>query len=303
MKTIKMNRWVWAVATSVFLMSSSACSKESEPRATKSAETSNDDAPGGPSKIAVKSESDGDSKSTEKSEVVAKKIIKNAKLTLEDSDPSKAKDRIEKIVATSGGYIQSSEFAHANAALEGRITMKLRVPADKFADVLAQIRGAAVKVVHEQVSSKDVTSEYVDLQSRMRAKRAYESQMLKLLESAKTIPDALEVQKQLSSVRTEIEQLEGQLKVLTNQTGYSTIELTVSTIQSNALASAENSRTGIAFHAKEAVSDVVSVGKWIIIAMIRILGVFLPFATIVGLPLFLFMRWLLRRNRSQLASR
>jgi hypothetical protein len=75
-----------------------------------------------------------------------------------------------------------------------------------------------------------VTEQYTDLQSRLRNLQSTEAQYLKLLEQAKSINDILTVNDRINSVRSQIEQIQGRLKVLDNLTDMATIDVTLAPI-------------------------------------------------------------------------
>src|SRR5207249_11340101 len=79
--------------------------------------------------------------------------------------------------------------------------------------------------VGDQVSSQDVTEEFVDLQSRLRNQKAQQVVLIRLMANAKTIQETLAVQGQLSQVEEQIEQITGRLNALKTLTDLSSITL------------------------------------------------------------------------------
>src|SRR6185295_6582072 len=79
----------------------------------------------------------------------------------------------------------------------------------------------------EKVSGQDVSEEYLDLEARIRSKKALETQFLEIMKQARKVSDALEVQGELADVRTEIERFEGRRRFLENQSTLSTITATL----------------------------------------------------------------------------
>ena len=78
-----------------------------------------------------------------------------------------------------------------------------------------------------KISGQDVSEEYLDLEARLRTKKALEAQFLEIMKQARKVQDALDVQSQLADVRTEIERLEGRRRFLENQAALSTITTTL----------------------------------------------------------------------------
>ena len=106
------------------------------------------------------------------------------------------------------------------APASGDIT--LRVPVQSFNSLLADVEhlGRATSV---STSGQDVTGQYVDLQARIQSLQDARSQFQQILTKAQSIGDILAVEQQISTLQTQIEQLQGQLKVLDDQSSYSTL--------------------------------------------------------------------------------
>jgi len=110
--------------------------------------------------------------------------------------------------------------------LYARLT--IRVPAAQFEPAMARLRDQALKVDHESANSQDVTEEFVDQQARLNNLQAGEKALQKLLEDQQqgnNIADIATVQQKLAEVRGQIEQTEGRLRYLTDQTSLSTIKI------------------------------------------------------------------------------
>ena len=126
-----------------------------------------------------------------------------------------------------GGFVASSQTQAGQGtggAPYGSVTMQ--VPVDNFD---AALKGAQALGKTSGLTTKatDVTSQYVDLQSRIAALEESRQQYLTILSRATTVGDVLSVQAQLDSIQSQIEQLQGQLAVLSSETSYSTLAVTV----------------------------------------------------------------------------
>lgn len=136
----------------------------------------------------------------------------------------------------------------------GQVT--LRIPVNSFEVAISRIRHlAGVKVNSVQTSAQDVTSQYVDLQARIHSLQATRSTYLRILERASTIGEILSVQQRVNDVQTQIEQLQGQLNVLSDQTSLGT--LTVSVDQKHAPAAVVHHKSGLAKAVDRSVSRFV----------------------------------------------
>lgn len=124
-----------------------------------------------------------------------------------------------------GGYVSSSTTAESGSAPSG--TVVLRVPAAEYDLVLTQARTLGT-VVSTTSSGKDVTAEAADQQARLTALKASRDQFLTILAKAKTIGETLAVQQRVDDAQTQIDQLQGEINVLTNQASYGTLTVSVS---------------------------------------------------------------------------
>ncbi|MGH9198451.1 MAG: DUF4349 domain-containing protein, partial [Acidimicrobiia bacterium] len=155
------------------------------------------------------------------------KVIKNASIRVEIGD-GKFQERYSQaslVAEQLGGFVTNS----ATFEREGRITsgtVAMRVPSDKFQSALAELRKLG-EVKGEEQNGQDVTSEFVDLDARLRHLKSQEAFYLRLMDEAKTISDMIQIQQQLSSVQLQIEEVQGRLNFLKDQTTYSTITASI----------------------------------------------------------------------------
>jgi hypothetical protein len=104
----------------------------------------------------------------------------------------------------------------------------------------------------------------------------------------------LEVQNSLNAVRTEIEQIEGRLRYLENQSSLSTITLTLQTPQALVVQSTK----GFFSEFKAAVSDGIEISQSIVLGLIRLMGILVPLIAFLGTPLYIAYR-LIRKKLSK----
>jgi hypothetical protein len=159
------------------------------------------------------------------------RVVKTGVLDLQ-APKGKVSDTLEAvadIAVALRGYVESSRTSEATATPSGRVTM--RVPVDAFQDAVDRARALGkapgAKVLGLQTSGEDVTGRYVDLQARIHALQQTRDTFLDLLAKATTIGETLSVQQRVTDVQTQIEQLQGQLKVLSSQSSLSTLTVTV----------------------------------------------------------------------------
>jgi hypothetical protein len=94
------------------------------------------------------------------------------------------------------------------------------------------LRSLGEKVTTDSISGQDVTEEYVDLKSRERNLRATEESLLRLYDRAENVEEALSIQRELTTVRGEIELVQGRIKYLDQRSTYSQITLNIQPVTS-----------------------------------------------------------------------
>ncbi len=140
-------------------------------------------------------------------------------------------DQVTALAAGLGGYVADAKTAEASGSPTGDLT--LRVPADQFESLLSRVR-ALGKPTSVSTSGQDVTAAYVDLDARIQVLQGTRTQYLQILAKATAIGDILSVEQQLSALQTQIEQLQGQQKVLADQTSFGTLSVHLSESGSSA---------------------------------------------------------------------
>nr|MBU3861540.1 DUF4349 domain-containing protein [Flavobacterium sp. MC2016-06] len=173
---------------------------------------------------AKKMESSGDyDKDSPASSEIQQKIIRQAYLKFETSDLESTADQIQKAIKENKGSVQndSEEKGYGTSSRN----LIVRIPSQNFDAFLQSISKGVSYFDTKQISSDDVTAEYIDLDSRLKTKRKLESRYLEVLQKATKISEILEIEKQLSIIREEIESKQGQLKYMESRVSESTFTI------------------------------------------------------------------------------
>ncbi len=156
-------------------------------------------------------------------DVLGRQVIRNGSMELTVESVEEAFDQVRGVVEQAGGFIASSSLSGRDESQRARMTA--RIPADRFDQVIADLRNLAIEVESASTSSQDVTEEFTDLEASLRNLKAIEAQYLTLLGEAEAIGDILQVQDRLNGVRYEIERVQGRLNLIENQTSLATLEV------------------------------------------------------------------------------
>jgi hypothetical protein len=150
-------------------------------------------------------------------------IIANINLGLSVEDVLAASRSVESIAERYGGFVSNANVRNSDKAREGTITV--RVPHQRLTEALADLRGVGQKVIDESRGTEDVTEEYTDVESNLRNLRATETQLIGIMEKSTRIEDVLRVQREVTSIRGQIERLEGRRRALENRSDLATITM------------------------------------------------------------------------------
>ncbi len=151
-----------------------------------------------------------------------KKIIYTVNMNLEAADAAKAVKDISAAAVEMGGYVSAMQYdKNTHTAW-----ITVRIAPEKLSPFTERV-GAMGKTLGQTMSSEDVTSSYTDLQSRLTNAQFQEQQLQEIMKKAEKVEDILKVRTELNNVQQEIEQLKGQIRLMDNQVGFSTVTISV----------------------------------------------------------------------------
>ena len=159
-----------------------------------------------------------------------RKIIYTATVNLVVENLTQGQTKLLNLVKTNKGYVSETNVGGASG--EQRTgTWKVRVPVENYEAFMA---GAARlgELQSSNSSSQDVTAEYYDVAARIKNKQVEEARLQELLKRATgKLSEVLQVEKELSRVRGEIEQLQGRIRVLSNLSSLTTVTISMHEIK------------------------------------------------------------------------
>lgn len=157
------------------------------------------------------------------SQLQEQKIIKTGSLRFPTNDLNKTHQKLKTLISTHQGILQNdSSGKNYN---ENFRNLTIRIPSQHFEALIDSISKGVSYFDQLDITQKDVSEEYVDIEARLKAKRELEKRYLELLKQANTVKEMLEIERELSVIREEIEARQGRLNYLENQVSYSTIQV------------------------------------------------------------------------------
>ena len=133
-------------------------------------------------------------------------------------------DRITAQTVGLGGYIAEATTSESDESPSGSITV--RVPGDSFDQLLSDLRELG-EVQAVTAKGVDVTAQFTDLEARLSALTATRDRLDAVLAEAANVGDILAVQDRITAIQVQIEQVQGQQKLLEDQTAFATLAVTL----------------------------------------------------------------------------
>jgi len=205
-----------------------------------------------------------------------------------------AADQATGIATTAGGFIGADNRTTGEGGSD-TATLTLRVPADKFATVVNQLARLG-KEEHREINTEDVTEQTVDLDARIQVQQARVDSGRRLLAQAKTLNDLVMLEKEVATRESDLASLQAKKRNLADLTALSTITVTFLGPQAPAPKPKEDNPGGFlggltaGWHALLASLKVV----------LTVVGALLPWAIVIGLPLWLAFYLYRRYGRGRL---
>lgn len=227
--------------------------------------------------------------------LTSRKIIKDATIYIETKEFDECIGKIEQLAKSLGGYSEDAKVSNYRSG-QRKATYTFRIPEDKFETFILfdNVKG---QITSKYVSNKDITDEYYDIDARIRALETEEERILDILGKATQMSDILQIEKHLTQIRKEIEDLKGALAMKDSLIELSTVNVEVSEV-------AFEKFTSQSFFAQVANVFIGSLNA--LMVFLRFFGLFLvailPFAVFFGAVTFIIIfivKKLRRKNKDK----
>lgn len=161
-----------------------------------------------------------------------RKLIRTIRMEAETEDLTALLDNLTARIAELGGYVESKELYNGSSYSGYRrrnLTMIVRIPAEQADAFVAQV-GENSNVVSSSETVDDVTLQYVDTESQVKALETEQARLMELLAQAETLEDILQIEARLTDVRYELERYASYLRTLENQVSYATVNINITEV-------------------------------------------------------------------------
>lgn len=160
-------------------------------------------------------------------EVINKKIIKDGRLGLQVDNLESAKQKIDSLVKSAGGYYANENLK--NSDNQSGYELVIRIPVVNFERFVGSAEKGSSKILYKEIQARDVTEEFVDLESRLNSKRNSLARYNEIMKKANSVKDIIEIEESIRVLQEEIESTQGRLRYLNDCVDFSTLNMTLST--------------------------------------------------------------------------
>lgn len=163
----------------------------------------------------------------EKREITSqnKKIIKTGEIVIESKDIFKTKESLDKIIESSKAYYEQENITTGSTYSNYNFT--IRIPFNSFDSFIQKLEKGNDKISSKSIQAQDVSIQFLDIESRLKSKKAYLERYQEMVKSAKTTKDLLEIEEQIRQLQEDIESNSTLLRSLSDQVNYSTLTIRI----------------------------------------------------------------------------
>jgi uncharacterized coiled-coil protein SlyX len=218
----------------------------------------------------------------------SKKIIKEGEIRFHTGNLNAAKHKIVNSLQSLGGYVAEETETNGGDNSQKEFDLKIRVPAKNFDRFLEALQASGDSIDTKNIRRKDVTSDFIDIATRLKNKQVLESRYLDLLRRATKTSDLLEIEDKIAEIRTDIESTQGQLNYMTRQVAFSSLDITFYNKQGERT----NNENGFSYRFKQAITQSWDIVQGLFFTIVTLW----PVLVIALIGLWWFRRWARKRK-------
>ena len=161
------------------------------------------------------------------------KLVRKIWLDAETEDLDPLLTAVDQRISELSGYVEEREVHNGSASSGSRYryaSVTVRIPVDSLDGFIAHVTENA-NIISTNETVDNITLSYVATQSRITALETEQTRLLELLAQAENMEDLLKIEKRLTEVRTELEEVTSQLRLYDNMVDYGTVYLNISEVR------------------------------------------------------------------------
>ncbi|WP_339911588.1 DUF4349 domain-containing protein [Symmachiella dynata] len=222
-----------------------------------------------------------------------RKIIYRADMDIVVEDFSGVPAQVQAIIRRFDAFVADAQVS-GTANVPRHAYWTIRIPAENFDEFLVASRLLG-EVRSESQTAQDVSEKFYDLQARLANQQQEEQRLKELLDQhSGKLEEILAVEREISRVRGEVEQLQGQLRVIADLTAYSTVTLRFEEIRNYAPVQSATFTTRIERTWSSSLESFSEFAQSIVLAVVFVA----PWICVLAIPLVaitVFLKWIRRK--------
>ncbi len=225
----------------------------------------------------------------------ARKIARSARLQGETTEYDQTTKSLVTLVDEYGGYLETSSVqgkSTGNSDKTRNASYTVRVPSEKL-DAFLEAVGNVATVTEREIFGKDLTQSYVDTQARLKVYEVEQTRLLDLMKKAEKAEDLLNIEKRLTEVQTQIEQMTAEIKNMDSLVGFATVSITIREVE---VIRSSVEKTLVGQFGQMIVDSFHALGKVLKYLLLAVAAI-LPFAAVAGIVVAVVF-WIRRRRKS-----
>ena len=237
-------------------------------------------------------------------------IRKSASINIQVMDPVQASEAIIDLTEKLGGFVVSSSSSQEHYSGDiylPKADLTIRVPAEHLTEMLefieSQTTDTSKYVSNKKIYGVDITSEYVDTNSRLASLEKTRDKLYEIMETAANAEEALEVYHSIADVESEIEIYKGQKKYMEESVALSSIDIKITSVRPAPIQTVKKWNPGEVI--KDAFEALLENGRSAIEFLIYFVIVVIPILILIAIPIILIVllvKKLLRKRQKKVKT-
>lgn len=226
-----------------------------------------------------------------------RKLIKKASLIIESNNYEKTLDEINDAVISYKGFIQSSKQYIDKARSDNDLRHSqyvLRIPTENLDSFIETIKKSS-NVLELVIDGKNVTDEYIDVQSRLKTLRIEEERLLEILKKTTKLSDIIELESRLTQVRRQIEEYTTKINKLDSLVELATVEITLSEVENLT----PKTKQGFFVQLGNIFFGSLDFLSLVLMTIVKVITALLPFVVVFGGIALIIILIVKRRSRNK----
>ena len=233
-----------------------------------------------------------------------RKLIRTIRMEAETENLTALLDSLTARIGELGGYVESQQLYNGSAYSNRRhrnLSITVRIPAERADEFVVQV-GENANVVSSSEFVEDVTLQYVDTESQVKALETEQARLMELLTQAQNLDEILQIEARLTDVRYELERYASYLRTLENQVSYATIHIYITEVTEYTPVAEEEPTTWerIVRGFGRSLRNIGKLAKELFIVIIIISPYLLVLAVLAAVPLVIHLRYTAKKRKKAL---